>query len=312
MSIGIKRNILEKVVPVLSYVIHPIVSCLFCIISYTLLQDGQFLLGLINIIFLWFWCCYVAIFGVHPGSQEIPSIVVQSSDDGIRTLNCRKENVDSHVTKENLSFIIGDVRRPENNESQMEWLNEAIDKIWKNLIHAFQDYIMHILWPKLRQIIKRTSVVFDMELYAFALGMVPPKFEYIRVEDSNDNDLVVDFKIVWASEASMDVQIRTGVTPVYLKIDSILIHLKVRLVVLGLMSTFPMIKGFHACLLESPIIKWRAGGIGQFANTKLVVKQIKKMIDKQLKPFVYPSKLVVPVFCLPLPQNRIESLGMVS
>ena len=307
-----KQNFLENLIPVLCYVSHPIVSCLFCFLSFASLQNGQILLGVINGILLWFWCCYVALFGVNPVSQEISSIIVQSSDEETSTLNCLKDNVNSHISKEDLTFIIGDLRKQGCNDSQIKWINDAIDKIWKNLKHAMEDYFMNILWPKFRQIIKRTSVVFDMELYSFALGMVPPTFEFIKIEDSNDNDLVVDLKIVWAGEASMDVQIRTGVTPVYLKIDSILINLKLRICVSGLMSTFPLVKGFHACLLDTPILKWRAGGVGQITNTKLINRQIKKMIDKQLKPFVYPSKLVVPLFCVPLPTNIIDKLGMVS
>ena len=122
---------------------------------------------------------------------------------------------------------------------------------------------------------------------------------------------MIDISISWASEATADMRVITGISPIYSKVDSVLVKLKVRLSISGLMADVPMFKAIDFCLLETPTINYRLGGVAALANTSLINKQIKHQIKKQLLPFTYPSRVTVPLNCLKLPprvQDLIETL----
>ena len=297
---------------------HPLVVFTFAFLVWFLKQlDTPIWIIIISIgIPLFFWCDFVSKTEIEKDTEDVGALViVKKENHDMKTVSAflSKEYIGKPTEeKEDLTFVFGDLI-PERNseESEVEWFNTCVSILWRHLRAAVEDCVLNIIWPKVRYVIKHSSQVFDLELYSFGLGMVPPTFDKIEVQSSGDDKIVIDISISWASEATADMRVITGISPIYSKVDSVLVKLKVRLSISGLMADVPMFKAIDFCLLETPTINYRLGGVAALANTSLINRQIKHQIKKQLLPFTYPSRVTVPLNCLKLPprvQDLIETL----
>ena len=110
------------------------------------------------------------------------------------------------------------------------------------------------------------------------------------------DDLVLDLKLSWASKACLDFRLQTDLNPkIKLRLDSLVVSVKARLEVVGLMAELPPLRGFSFCLLEAPQLGWRLGGLGKITSSSYIERVVLDLILQQLETFVSPHKV-----CLPL------------
>ena len=66
----------------------------------------------------------------------------------------------------------------------------------------------------------------------------------------------------------------------------------------------PMFKSVDINLREFPDLKWRAGGVAtMIKDASIIYDMIMKQIEKNLRPFILPRKLTLPLNCLSLPER---------
>ena len=296
---------------IILHVLNPLFIAIIAALNCILVNFNFYGAWTITLVLLWIWSNYVSKTGPEDQIVDVPGKVFHFPND--KSNEADENNSESGNRQRSLKLTVGGEKTSPNLKlSPSEWINVTISKFWKNLKAAIEDCILNLVWPKLRRIILNASTLFDMELYSFALGMVPPRFNVIKIIDTNDNKIILDFEIVWASEAVMDFRIRTGVHPVYLKLDSIILNIKGRVTINSLSDKLPYFKSFSVCLKEFPIFQWRVSGVmGDVANSSLIQKQIRRQIFKQLRYYVFPNRISVPALCLPFSfvRNNVDVGG---
>ena len=241
--------------------------------------------------------------GILPKGQEKKKVKTSKEDDKI--------SKKSHDCK---PFItLADLSEEEVKQNEPVWLNKAIKQFWINLKAAMEDLVMNVIWPDIRKTMKAYPGNIDLELYSLGLGMVAPRIENIKVHtDSegylNDN-LNVDIHLTFASEASIDFRLKTHVNPkVSMRLESLILSIKLRIGLVGVMPEIPMIKGFAVTLLETPEVDWKLGGIGKIADMSWMDQIIKDLITEQVLMFVIPNKITIPLNCLSLPPAILDNV----
>ena len=206
-------------------------------------------------------------------------------------------------------------RRPTDTDIHA-WLNKALDQVWISSRGALEDLIMNVLWPEVRATIKQLPTNIDVELYSFGLGQTAPRVEDIVVLSESllpgyRDDLVLDLKLSWASKACLDFRLQTDLNPkIKLRLDSLVISVKARLEVVGLMGELPLLRGFSFCLLEPPQLGWRLGGLGKITSSSYIERVVLDLILQQLETFVSPHKICLPLTVLPgLPQGILDAMA---
>ena len=240
----------------------------------------------------------------------LPSLVIEPTEKQkfYKTKIQEKKIVEKGVLKIILGDMVNEVDSSDN--VGIAWFNTLLLRFWVNLKAAVEDYVLHVIWPSVRYVIKHSSTVFDLELYSLGLGSVAPKIESIDIQDSeqDEDNLIIDIKITWASEVTAGCRLLTGVTPVYMKLDSLLVSLKIRLTLIGLMEQPPFAKSIGFCLLEEPILNWRLGGVGKITNSSTLHNIIKGIVYKEIRQFIFPSQLTIPIKTLPLPDHLLDTM----
>ena len=290
-------------------IIHPTIIFLLGAVVWWIkeLASIQFYLILLGILVgFWFWCGWITQFYHSLDFDDydvLPSLIFQPTQK--QTFFQSKLDEKRREKHSHLKIILADLGSDVNPLDTVEiaWFNTLIRVLWRNLKAAIEDYVLHVFWPNVRYVIKHNSTVFDLEMYSFGLGLIAPKIESINIHelDEEEDKLVADVKITWASEVNADIRIITDITPAYLKLDSLLVNLNMRITLSGLMKDPPFLKSFSFCFLEEPLLNWRLGGVGQFTNHSAMHKTLKNLIYKEIRQFIYPTSMTIPINSLPIP-----------
>ena len=301
---------------IVHYLIHPMVILSSATIVWI---SGTWVSVAILMIPLSFWIHFICEMEIEDEKLDVPAVILKPNEEGefvdkLFLSKASKYRKKSRGEKfQDLEIIFGDYLQefvPSNNP---EWLNITIAKLWVNLKAAVEDYGLNLLWPQIHKEIKKSQSFANISLWDLDLGMVAPRIQKIQIHENekDDDKLVIDVTFVWASESSAELRVLTGtgIWPLDAKINSILVKLKIRIALCGLMKEMPLVKALEVNLLERPTIMWKAGGVGSVANAGAIKKLINKEMKKHLEPFIYPRKLTIPLTCLPLPPTIMEQVS---
>ena len=295
------------------HVLHSLMIIATVILISTYIQDHpeNWFVGLLILPPLLFWINLISDIDVAEDIREFPPVVQKPQRQGgwkQKLLIRKKYQIRYPKKKQEFAIIFGDKHQDFVPSKNPEWLNIIISRLWKNLKPAMEDLGMNIIWPKIYKLIKKSSTFIYVHLYSFSLGMVAPRIEQIQIKDFDEEDKIVfDISLVWASEASAEIRLLTaaGIYPIKAKIDNLLGKIKVRVAITGLMKEKPFFKAIELQLDDYPTVFWRTTGTGE-GNAHIIEKIVKKKIIKRyLEPVVWPGKVTIPVISI-MPSKLID------
>ena len=306
------KTIKMSSVSILMILLQPVVLVLwFCAEPLSFLPPdwvwARYLAEPLQYVLLLAWLWYLS--GLKVQLQRSP-VVLELPPINIRL----KQNQDKEE-EEPMPVIVlghqGKCKKTPAKDGSPRWLNVLIEQIWVNILPMVEDCVEEY-WPLLRKMVKKHPGNIDLLLTdTFCLGREPPRIEQIQVQtnkDKDDNQLVVDVEMAWASNLSVDILIGSDFYPfgsVPASLHSFSVRVQARLVLTDLAGELPPVKTMDFSLLEVPEVQWDLSGAASIANISCIEKELKNLINQQLNKFVLPNKIVIPVVASINPSDLI-------
>ena len=207
---------------------------------------------------------------------------------------------DTATTSKNLTTWKLDADKVEeycrtNAKPSLEWLNLILKTFWLNLRAQVRHLFLTEIWPQVAAKLANTPLS-TVDAQDFNIGDKPVTVVSITAASRELDSLVLDVELAYDGNASVTITITedniTNIAVPFTLKKFKLSHLRARLVIRPLLSTFPFVGGVQVSLLETPLLDWEMAGAATFVNVDLFKKTVLKVVDDMvLYRFVAPNRL---------------------
>ena len=295
------------IMEITSLVMILVILCNICGLLFWTTGQNWINWGIGIFILIGFWFTFKKI-----KTMKQPPLLVVESKEG---KECNLLLSNSRPETDDFASSFGDIL----SSQDPQWINQAISTVWRHIRKPSQKFVLRKLAPSVQNVLKSKTSFVRLELFKFDLGSIPPKVKRIEFHelDIDGDKMFIDIDLIWHSEASVHIKLFTelGLCPLRAEINEILIKIKLRMVVNGIMKDPPYLKSFDVNFREFPVLKWKAGGVASMIkDASILYNMIMKQLDKYMRPMVFPRKLSLPLNCfsMAMPKSLVKIISRLN
>ncbi|CAN0926909.1 SYT3 [Linum grandiflorum] len=188
---------------------------------------------------------------------------------------------------------------------RMDWMNKLVYEMWPSLDKAICGMVSSILNPLFDEYV-RLYCITSIEFKRFTLGTLPPNIQGVKVQETDEKELLMDAVVSWAGNPNITLVVKFLFLPITIQLLDLQIFAALRITLRPLVPTFPCFAAIVVSLLEKPTVDFGLKLLGADLMAipglyQFVQEQIRKQIARM---YLWPQNLVIPILD--------ESLGAIK
>ena len=177
---------------------------------------------------------------------------------------------------------------------RVEWINEILSQLWKNVDSCATFYVKTLIEPELHKILElmRLNQVSGFRIKRVDLGTIPARLEGMKTYDkkflgAKTEEIILDCDVLYSGDARVIFTLQ-GISA---EIKDIKFRGVARIHLKPLLQGFPFIGGFEMYFLTMPTLEYGLGGVGTFGEVPGINSIVRSVVEDVVKTrFVWPSK----------------------
>ncbi|KAI4300284.1 hypothetical protein L6164_033680 [Bauhinia variegata] len=179
---------------------------------------------------------------------------------------------------------------------RIDWLNKFISDMWPYLDKAICNIIRSTRESIMADYIGKYMIK-SIEFKCLTLGNLPPLIHGIKVQETNENELVFEPAVRWAGNPNITVVLKLLYLPITIQLVDLQIFAELRITLKPLLPTFPCFGSIASSLMDKPHVDFGLKLLGgDLMSIPGFYHYVQETIKKQVASFyMWPQAFQVPV-----------------
>ncbi|CAA2969031.1 synaptotagmin-3-like [Olea europaea var. sylvestris] len=179
---------------------------------------------------------------------------------------------------------------------RVDWLNKFINDMWPYFDKVACGIIISTAEPIFSEYIDKFQIK-SINFEHLTLGNLPPKIHGLKVQESNENQLVFDLALRWAGNAVIVLAIKLFSLEINVQLIDIQISAATRVILRPFVPTFPCFANIAVSLMEKPQIDFGLKVMrGDIMAIPGLYQCVQEVISKQVAGlYLWPHTYEIPI-----------------
>ncbi|XP_057983473.1 synaptotagmin-3-like isoform X2 [Malania oleifera] len=179
---------------------------------------------------------------------------------------------------------------------RVDWLNKFIFDMWPYLDKAVCGTIRSMAEPIFSEYIGKFHIN-SIDFESMSLGTLPPTVHGIKVQETNENELVIEPAVRWAGNPSITLVLKLLSLPITIQLMDLHIIAATRIVLKPLVPAFPCFASIMVSLMEKPHVDF---GLKLMGADIMAIPGLYHFVQEQIRKqvaslYLWPQTLEIPI-----------------
>uniref|UniRef100_A0A0E0JQB9 Synaptotagmin n=2 Tax=Oryza punctata TaxID=4537 RepID=A0A0E0JQB9_ORYPU len=179
---------------------------------------------------------------------------------------------------------------------RIDWLNRFLELMWPYLNKAICKIALDVAKPIIAKN-KEKYKIDSIEFETFTLGNLPPTFQGVKVQVTNEQELVMEPSLKWAGNPNITVAVKAYGLKATIQVLDLQAFVLPRITLKPLVPTFPCFANILVSLMEKPHVDFGLKLLGaDVMAIPVLYKFVQETImDQVASMYLWPKTLQVPI-----------------
>uniref|UniRef100_A0A0E0N465 Synaptotagmin n=1 Tax=Oryza rufipogon TaxID=4529 RepID=A0A0E0N465_ORYRU len=179
---------------------------------------------------------------------------------------------------------------------RLDWLNRFLELMWPYLNKAICRIAQDVANPIIAKNKEKYKIDY-IKFETFTLGSLPPTFQGVKVQVTNEQELVMEPSLKWAGNPNTTVVVKAYGLKATIQVVDMQVFVLPRITLKPLVSSFPCFANILVSLMEKPHVDFGLKLLGaDVMAIPVLYKFVQETImDQVASMFLWPKTLEVPI-----------------